>query len=316
MIGCFGKIPARADFVGVNASGTVIRELDQWLQSALVQFLDQEDWKHRFDELPVCFFHYHAQDGSDVMGAMISSSDATGRRYPFLVFQLLKVEDRSVALPCMHTLSETFAPRVREILTDSVHGSMPIDPVEAIADLRAWNAQDLALYSRIHTRFLHDYSFADVADALSWGWPEFVSGACLHRLHYALESWRSGSTLAVMLPLPAERGLKRQVADLWQQWLGSACAAGTPVMSLMIDDFMRPRLLLMPVWRSAEQFFEVLSDPGNRRLCIDVLAPFGADESHPGTLSLPDTRLSLNDFMARFTQGDCAGGAVSTREQR
>ncbi|WP_110643763.1 type VI secretion system-associated protein TagF [Salinicola sp. CPA57] len=300
MIGCFGKIPAKADFVGVNAAGAVIQELDQWLQRALVQFLDHEDWMHRFDALPVCFFHYHARNGSDVMGAMISSGDASGRRYPFFIFQMLKTEGRPSVLPYLHTLGEIFAGQAREILTDSVHGSAPIDPTVAIEDLRRWTDQDLTLYQRIHERFLQDYSFDDIARSLEWGWPEFIASACLHRLHFALESWRAGSTLAVLLPLPAERGLKRPVADLWQQWVGSACQSGAPVMSLLIDDFMRPRLLLMPVWRSAEAFFEVLSNPDDRRLCIDVLAPFADDEPHPGTLSLPDTRLSLADFMTYF----------------
>ncbi|NRB57941.1 MAG: type VI secretion system-associated protein TagF [Salinicola sp.] len=304
MIGCFGKIPSKADFVGVNAAGTVIQELDQWLQSALVRFLDHEDWMHRFDALPVCFFHYHARNGSDVMGAMISSSDASGRRYPFFIFQLLKGEGRPPVLPFLHTLGEIFAGQARQILTDSVHGQTPIDPTVAINEMRLWNDQDLALYQRIHERFLLDYTFDDIARALEWGWPEFIAGACLHRLHYALESWEAGSTLAVLLPLPAERGLKRPVADLWQQWLGSACRGWAPVMSLLIDDFMRPRLLLMPAWQSAEAFFEVLSNPGDRRLCIDVLAPFADEEPHPGTLPLPDTRLNLADFMTRFPRGN------------
>lgn len=301
MIGCFGKVPSKADFVGKNASGSVIQELDQWLQNALIQFLDHEDWKHRFDALPVCFFNYHARNGSDVMGAMISSCDASGRRYPFFIFQILKAETgRESALPFINTMVETFAGHAQQILKDSVHGDLPIDPVAALQELRAFNTQDLALYQRIHERFLRDYSFDDIARALEAGWPEFVSGACLHRLHYALTRWHEGSAEAVMLPLPAERGLKRPVADFWQQWLGSACAMGTPVMSLLIDDFMRPRLLLMPVWRSAEQFFEVFSNPGDRQFCIDVLSPFADSEQHPGALPLPDTGLSLADFMDRF----------------
>ncbi|WP_251979166.1 type VI secretion system-associated protein TagF [Salinicola avicenniae] len=306
MIGCFGKIPTKADFVGVNAAGEVIQELDQWLQNGLVRFLDREDWKSRFDALPICFFDYHSRNGSDVMGAMISSVDASGRRYPFFVFQLLKAEGGASVLPFLHTLSEVFAGQARRILTDSVHGASPIDPLPAIEELRRWSEHDIALYAQIHQRFLRDYSFDDIARSLHWGWPEFVPGACLHRLHYAMTQWRGGSTLAVLLPLPAERGLKRPVADLWQQWVGAACPSGTPVMSLLIDDFMRPRLLLMPGRRSAEQFFEALSNPDDRALCIDVLAPFSESEAHPGTLALPDTRSSLADFMARFPHADAS----------
>ncbi|SEF73459.1 type VI secretion system-associated protein TagF [Marinobacterium lutimaris] len=300
MIGCFGKIPAKADFIGQNATGSVIRELDQWLQNALLHFLDHEDWQRRFDELPVCFFSYHAKNGSDVMGAMISSSDSSGRRYPFFIHQILAPEGRPGLLPYMNTMAETFARQASQILLDSVHGEAPVDPLPRVQDLRALNAQDIALYQSIHERFLQDYSFDDVGKALLPGWPEFVASAFLYRLHYAQSCWQAGSVQAVMLPLPAERGLKRPVADLWLHWLGRACAAGTPVMSMLVDDFMRPKLLLMPAWCGAEQFFEVLSDPGNRRLCIDVLSPFAEEEHHPGTLPLPDTRLCLAEFLEQF----------------
>ncbi|MCK0714558.1 type VI secretion system-associated protein TagF [Chromohalobacter sarecensis] len=306
MIGCFGKIPTKSDFVGLNAAGSVVQELDQWLQKALLQFLDHEDWKQRFDALPVCFFNYHARDGSDVMGAMISSMDASERRYPFFIFQLLKSGGRTSILPCLHTLGEIFAGPARDILTNSVHGKAPIDPVAAIQELRSWNEYDVALYKQVNERFLQDYSFEDIVKSLQWGWPEFIGSACLHRLYYARACWKAGSSLAVLLPLPAESGLKRPVADLWQQWLGSASPGGAPAMSLLIDDFMRPRLLLMPAWESAEQFFEVLSTPSDRRICIDVMAPFDDDEPHPGILSLPNTWLSLADFMACFPSQDAS----------
>lgn len=299
MIGCFGKIPGRADFVGVNASGEAIRELDQWLQRALLRFVDHADWQQRFDALPICYFSYHARTGSDVMGAMISSQDASQRRYPFFVYQMLKGE-RARALPCQHTLAEIFAGQARQLLTDAVHGEVLVDPILALPELRSWNDHDLALYQRVHERFLDHYSLTDVTAAMMWNWPEFVPAACLHRLYYVMQCWQAGSTIAVLLPLPAERGLKRPVADLWQQWVGRACPSGRPAMSLLIDDFMLPRLLLMPSWSSAEQFYEVLSDPGDHRHCIDVMASFHPDEVHPGTLSLPDMHLSLAQAMARF----------------
>lgn len=300
MIGCFGKIPTKADFVGVNASGAVVQELDQWLQNGMLQFLDNEDWQHRFDELPVCFFNYHARNGDDVIGAMISSADTSGRRYPFFIFQMLRTEERSDVLPCINTLGEIFASEAQNILIDLVHRKVAVDPAEPLQELRLFNAQDVTLYQRIHERFLHNFSFDDIARALAWGWPEFVASACLYRVHYAMQCWLEGGIQAVMLPLPPERGLKRPVADLWQQWFGGVCPKGTPVMSLLIDDFMRPRLLLMPVWQSAEQFFEVLSNPSDRRLCIDVLSPFADGEVHPGELPLPDSQLSLADFMDSF----------------
>ncbi|MCM2130790.1 type VI secretion system-associated protein TagF [Larsenimonas rhizosphaerae] len=299
MIGCFGKIPCRADFVGVNASGEVIRELDQWFQQALLRFLDHSDWQQRFDALPICYFSYHARAGGNVIGAMISSSDASQRRYPFFIYQMLNGE-RIRTLTCQHTLAEISASQIRQILTDAVHGDALIDPIRALSELRNWTDQDLVLYQRVNERFLENYSLSDITAAMMWNRPEFVLSACLHRLYYVMQRWQAGSTVAALLPLPAERGLKRPVADLWQQWLGRACPGGLPVMSLLIDDFMQPCLLIMPSWSSAEQFYEVLSEPGNPRRCIDVMASFHPDEAHPGTLSLPDMHSSLAQAMARF----------------
>ncbi|MGS0468016.1 type VI secretion system-associated protein TagF [Cobetia marina] len=64
--------------------------MDGWWQRALNRMAERdEDWQARFDALPLCFFHYRASSGAWLMGAMSPSQDASGRRYPLLVFQRL-----------------------------------------------------------------------------------------------------------------------------------------------------------------------------------------------------------------------------------
>ncbi|MFB4202289.1 hypothetical protein KBTX_02330 [wastewater metagenome] len=305
MIGCFGKVPSCADFIGVNAAGDAVRELDGRLQAGLLELSEQPDWIACFDALPIVYFGFRARDGSDVIGGMISSCDASGRRYPFLVFQVIEAWRRHVPIGCVHTLCEMFAGRIRPILINAVHGDATTDPGGQIRELRALSDEDIALYERVHARLLEDFSFADIAATLRQGWPEFVTGACLHRLAVLMGQWRYGRRRpTAFLPLPAERGLKRSVADLWHRWLGEQLPGPepSPAMSLLFDDFMRPRLLLVPPSDDAGHFYPLLAGRDGGDHGHDVLAAFGTGVWHPGTLALPDERLPLAEFTARFTE--------------
>lgn len=55
MIGCFGKLPASADFVSLHGAAEEVCEFDAWLQGALAAMRHRDDWPTLFERLPVCF---------------------------------------------------------------------------------------------------------------------------------------------------------------------------------------------------------------------------------------------------------------------
>lgn len=247
MIGFFGKLPGSADFIAHNASHKDIRELDGWWQRALNRMAERdEDWQAHFDALPLCFFHYRASGGAWLMGAMAPSQDASGRRYPLLVFQRLAVAPVVEGTLGVHTLSETFAGQLRELLRDVQHFADPQAAqgrlIEGVEALRELDDSDLKLHRRLFARFLDDVRYVDLTRALANGFPEVQPEVFAGRMQALRERVVAGGADRIALPLPPERALKRPAADLWLFWLEHDNGPRARV-SVIVDDFMRPRLL-------------------------------------------------------------------------
>ncbi len=275
MIGCFGKLPSSADFVSLHGAAEEVCEFDAWLQSSLAAMRHREDWQALFDALPMCFFSYRARTGNWLLGGLLSSRDASERRYPFLIFQLLKGQDGE-ALLNPFTLGELFSAQIKPLLHQAVQGADRTSVFERIKALRPLQAQDLDLFRRVHAKFLHDFSFSDVARALHGSWPTFDSSTALARLQAAWPSLHGDFEGGIELPLPAERGLKNPTADLWLTWLTCMSARhDVPAVSLLADDFMHPRLYCFPS-RHAGSAYRLLSASADSREHLDLLSPLAA----------------------------------------
>jgi type VI secretion system protein ImpM len=300
MIGCFGKVPASADFISLHGAVEEVREFDQWLQSGLMAPDRSGDWRDAFDRLPVCFFCYRARSGNWLLGGLIISQDASARRYPFMIFQLLNA---TAVAPLVNpfTLSELFCSQIKPLLHLAVQSEAVPSLFERIAALRPLQAQDVALFQRVHQKFMANYSLADISKALLPAYPEYVQNAALTRLQVLARQWHGNSETVVSLPLPAERGLKNPVADLWITWLATSGERNLPAVSVLADDFLRPRLLCMTS-RSATGAYRVLTSTAAAQEHYDLLASFARfDEQHRPT-TWPDDRLPLHEFIDRFVE--------------
>lgn len=272
MIGCFGKLPSSADFVSLHGAAEEVCEFDAWLQSSLAAMRHRDDWQALFDPLPMCFFCYRARSGNWLLGGMLSSCDASARRYPFFIFQLLKGQEGE-ALLNPFTLGELFSAQIKPLLHQAVQGSEPATLFDRIKALRPLQAQDLDLFRRVHAKFLHDFSFNDIARALHGSWPSFDNATALARLQATWASLHGDFDGGIELPLPAERGLKNPTADLWLTWLTRMSGRhDIPAVSLLADDFMHPRLFCFPS-RHASSAYRLLSGSAEPRQHLQLLSP-------------------------------------------
>lgn len=272
MIGCFGKLPSSPDFVSLHGAAEEVCEFDAWLQSSLAAMRHCDDWQALFDALPMCFFTYRARNGNWLLGGLLSSRDASQRRYPFFIFQLLKGED-GTALVNPFTLAELFSTQIKPLLHQAVQGADCTALFERIKALRPLHAQDLDLFRRVHAKFLHDFSFSDVARALHGSWPSFDSANALARLQASWASLHGDVEGGIELPLPAERGLKNPTADLWLTWLARMSGhPGVPAVSLLADDFMHPRLYCF-LSRHTHCAYRLLSGCAEASQHLELLSP-------------------------------------------
>ncbi|ABY98668.1 TPA: type VI secretion system-associated protein TagF [Pseudomonas putida] len=280
MIGCFGKLPSSADFVSLHGAAEEVCEFDAWLQSSLAAMRHCDDWQALFDALPVCFFNYRARNGNWLLGGLLSSRDASQRRYPFFIFQLLKGE-AGTALVNPYTLGELFSAQIKPLLHQAVQGAGSASLFERIKALRPLQGQDLDLFRRVHTKFLHDYSLTDVARALHGSWPNFDSATALAQLQISRAALHGDFAGGIELPLPAERGLKNPTADLWLTWLTRMSRQpDVPAVSLLVDDFMHPRLYCFPS-RHANSAYRLLSECADTHQHLKLLNPLpGAPRQH------------------------------------
>ncbi|MDZ3991643.1 type VI secretion system-associated protein TagF [Pseudomonas sp. Teo4] len=272
MIGCFGKLPSSADFVSLHGAAEEVCEFDAWLQASLAAMRHREDWQALFDGLPMCFFNYQARNGNRLLGGLLSSRDASERRYPFFIFQLLKGQEGE-ALHNPFTLGELFSAQIKPLLHQAVQGTDCAALFERIKALRPLHGQDLDLFRRVHAKFLHDFSFSDIARALQGSWPTFDSTTALAHLRSVAGALNGDYQGGIELPLPAERGLKNPTADLWQTWLTRLGASrGVPAVSLLADDFMHPTLFCFPS-RHSSNAYRLLSGTAQAPLHLELLSP-------------------------------------------
>ncbi len=298
MIGFFGKVPASADFVSLNGALPEVCEFDLWLQNGLGRMQAQADWRERFDALPVCFFCYRSRAGQWLLGGFISSRDTSGRRYPFMVFQSIRM-DHDARFVSPHILCELFAGQIKPLLMQAAQGADMAELFNRVKAMRGWTAQDLDLYRRVHEKFLRDFNLRDVARPLRHSYPEFDTQAGMASLYRLRTALQQAHTAPICLPLPAQSGLKRPMADLWCTLLSRLRgSAGMPDVSVLVDDFMRPGLLCFTS-RGSDEIYRLLTGIADCSERHDLLAPL----PYPSTgspLALPADDLALNDFIERF----------------
>ena len=81
----FGKIPCRGDFIRSAQLPELTQTLDAWLTGAMQQLAADPHWKTVYDQMPSIDFLIAGSNSDHVLpGIMLGTSDASGRRFPFV----------------------------------------------------------------------------------------------------------------------------------------------------------------------------------------------------------------------------------------
>jgi len=89
----FGKIPSRGDFVRSTQQGALIHTLDRWLTQGIELMAADARWKEVYDRSrPVHFAFLGVKSRIALAGHLVASSDASGRRFPFIAAGSFEVD--------------------------------------------------------------------------------------------------------------------------------------------------------------------------------------------------------------------------------
>lgn len=95
----FGKLPCRGDFVRSATSPSMIQSLDRWLSSGIELMADDAHWKQMYDQAASALFvMLGSQRATAVVGYLVPSADAAGRRFPFLVATTLDIDPQQMGM--------------------------------------------------------------------------------------------------------------------------------------------------------------------------------------------------------------------------
>ena len=87
--GLFGKLPAKRDFIGMNASRRFLEAWEPWLQTgvAMSKQMLGDAWVETYNRAPIWRYWLGADFcGEAMIGALMPSVDAVGRSFPLAIF--------------------------------------------------------------------------------------------------------------------------------------------------------------------------------------------------------------------------------------
>src|ERR1700733_6619221 len=87
--GLFGKLPAKRDFIGMNASRRFLEAWEPWLQAgvAMSKQMLGDAWVETYNRAPIWRFWLGADFcGEAMIGAFMPSGDGVGRSFPPAIF--------------------------------------------------------------------------------------------------------------------------------------------------------------------------------------------------------------------------------------
>jgi type VI secretion system protein ImpM len=90
----FGKLPSRGDFVRSAHAPSLIQTLDHWLSGGVEALATDARWKEVYDQArPAHFAFLGSHTTAGLVGHLLVSHDASGRRFPFITAARLETAE-------------------------------------------------------------------------------------------------------------------------------------------------------------------------------------------------------------------------------
>ncbi|KGF83229.1 type VI secretion protein [Massilia sp. JS1662] len=249
-IGYFGKIPSRGDFVKGSDNPALVKLLDDWLARAMDLMMEDAQWKANYDAVaPLHFVIAGPRRRHAIAGHIVASSDASGRRFPFLMMGMLDVAAPDDFIPAAPLMLGRLWNRL-ESLGKGLVEAIDADPLLQAA---AGQVVELDLRADAHAAAFADFVELQSLDTLQAllaqdGYAGSVRQVLLALgmlLQPVLASSTSRLEKSLVLPLPADPLYRGLVGAYWMHAIAPFLARADFELALFVTRIgARPRLVL------------------------------------------------------------------------
>ncbi|HSW04152.1 type VI secretion system-associated protein TagF [Aquabacterium sp.] len=216
----FGKLPSRGDFVRNGDTSGLTQRLDAWLTQGVALLARDPRWKEVYDQARTASFAFlGVRSRAIVAGHLLASTDASGRRFPFVAVGKLEVE---APLHFMQRAPIALAPLWLQLgqAADRAHAADDaVPPLNQLSQLRPEVDVDPMAHEAGYRDFLALQTVGSLQSLLRAGDPATDLRRTLLALGLLLQpvpaSGAQRLEKGVRLPLPADPLYQPYVATLW-----------------------------------------------------------------------------------------------------
>lgn len=239
LVGYFGKIPGRGDFVKACDDPALVARMDGWLTRTMDLMMADPHWKAGYDAvapLHVAFFGPRRRHA--MAGHLVASSDQSGRRFPFLMMGAFDVAEPGAFASAAPLMVAGLWNRLESLTRRVVTADDADAPLRAAAD----QVIELDLRAAVHAA-----AFADFVEQQTLGTLEALltqaGHACSVRrallalgllLQPVLASSIGRLEKSLVLPLPADPMVRNLVGAYWMHAIAPFLARADFELALFV----------------------------------------------------------------------------------
>jgi len=263
-IGCFGKLPACADFVKVVHDLAAIAVLDDWMASVMRLLPSSARWKINYDAMaPVSFAFLGASRHHAVAGHLVASHDLSGRRFPFLLMRSLDVPDPAgfvarAPLACAELWEYTGAAAARLLADPDPGPQLRAIPAAQIEVDGVVAADALACFMETATLGALGGLLRQSGAPVDCGRLILALGLLLQPV---LHSQHVDLTKSLVLPLPRDPAQRHRVAAFWLALVAPFLRSAAVDLALFITHQGEQPVLVLGACNTAAETLHAIIDP-------------------------------------------------------
>ena len=249
-VGYFGKIPSRGDFVKGSDNPALVKLLDDWLARAMDLMMADAQWKANYDAVaPLHFVIAGPRRRHAIAGHIVASSDASGRRFPFLMMGMLDVAEPDAFVPA----APLMLGRLWNRLESLGKGLVTAPDADALLQAAAGQVIELDLRADTHAAAYAEFIELQSLDTLQALLAQAGHAGSVRRVLLALglllqpvlASSTSRLEKSLVLPLPADPLYRCLVGAYWMHAIAPFLARADFELALFVTRIgARPHLVL------------------------------------------------------------------------